>query len=62
MRSIEAERPKIVAFESVPFHSDEHMRHLIDALVAVRAQLDWPMAFSVLGSPPSNSEVDAELV
>jgi 5-aminolevulinate synthase len=24
-----------------PFHTDAHMQHLIDALVAVRAQLGW---------------------
>jgi hypothetical protein len=45
-----------------PFHTEEHMEHLIDGLVAVRAQLGWPMALSVLGSPPSNSAVDAELM
>jgi 5-aminolevulinate synthase len=45
-----------------PFHTDAHMQHLIDALVAVRAQLGWSMALSVLEPPPSDSKVDAELV
>jgi 5-aminolevulinate synthase len=27
-----------------PFHSDEHMTHLVDALRAVRARLSWPIA------------------
>ncbi|SEF10476.1 5-aminolevulinate synthase [Rhizobiales bacterium GAS191] len=27
-----------------PFHTDAHMQHLIDALVAVRAQLGWSVA------------------
>ena len=27
-----------------PFHSDEHMTHLVDALRAVRARLSWPTA------------------
>jgi len=27
-----------------PFHSDEHMTHLVDALRAVRARLNWPIA------------------
>jgi len=41
-----------------PFHTDEHMEHLIESLVAVRAQLGWPMVSNVLRSP----QVDAELV
>src|SRR5246127_4146661 len=41
-----------------PFHTDEHMEHLIESLVAVRAQLGWPMASNVLRPP----RVDAELV
>jgi 5-aminolevulinate synthase len=41
-----------------PFHTDEHMEHLIESLAAVRAQLGWPMASNVLRSP----QVDAELV
>jgi 5-aminolevulinate synthase len=45
-----------------PFHTETHMQRLIDALVAVRAQLGWSMALSVLGSPPPNVELDAELV
>jgi 5-aminolevulinate synthase len=44
-----------------PFHTETHMQRLIDALVAVRAQLGWSMALG-LGSPPSNLELDAELV
>ena len=27
-----------------PFHTDEHMTHLVDALLAVRAKLGWPIA------------------
>ena len=27
-----------------PFHTDEHMAHLVDALLAVRAKLGWPTA------------------
>jgi 5-aminolevulinate synthase len=27
-----------------PFHTDEHMTHLVDALLAVRARLGWPVA------------------
>jgi hypothetical protein len=45
-----------------PFHTEEHMEHLIDGLVSVRAQLGWPTASSVLRSPRANSEVNAELV
>jgi 5-aminolevulinate synthase len=26
-----------------PFHTDEHMTHLVDALIAVRARLGWPV-------------------
>ena len=26
-----------------PFHTDEHMKHLIDALLAVRTRLGWPI-------------------
>ncbi len=26
-----------------PFHTDDDMQHLVDALVAVRAQLGWSM-------------------
>jgi 5-aminolevulinate synthase len=40
-----------------PFHTDEHMEHLIESLVAVRAQLGWPMASNAL-----RPQVDAELV
>jgi 5-aminolevulinate synthase len=43
-----------------PFHTEQHMEHLIHALVSVRAQLGWPMKLSLLRS--SNSEADAELV
>ncbi len=41
-----------------PFHTDEHIEHLIESLMAVRAQLGWPLASNVLRLPP----VDAELV
>jgi 5-aminolevulinate synthase len=41
-----------------PFHTDDHMEHLIESLVAVRAQLGWPMTSDLLRS----SQVDAELV
>jgi 5-aminolevulinate synthase len=27
-----------------PFHTDKHMTHLVDALLAVRARLGWPVA------------------
>jgi 5-aminolevulinate synthase len=27
-----------------PFHTDQQMTHLVDALLAVRAKLDWPIA------------------
>jgi 5-aminolevulinate synthase len=45
-----------------PFHTETHMQRLIDALVAVRVQLGWSRALSVLGSQPPNVELDAELV
>jgi 5-aminolevulinate synthase len=27
-----------------PFHADEHMTHLLNALLAVRSRIDWPLA------------------
>lgn len=45
-----------------PFHTEAHMKHLIDALLAVHAQLGLRTGFHELESPPSHSELDAELV
>jgi 5-aminolevulinate synthase len=27
-----------------PFHADEHMKHLLNSLLAVRSRIDWPLA------------------
>jgi 5-aminolevulinate synthase len=43
-----------------PFHTDEHMTHLVDALIAVRAKLNWPITREAHNTIPDTATEQGE--